>query len=112
MKKLMTIAAGLLLTSSAFANTVTLHKSTNLSTADYATKSEALNAGYDIADGLTNISQNELRHEFTLFSNTPVRNITIDQTEIQTEEFALARDDIQYRAIVKVTYHFDAQDND
>ena len=111
MKKLITIAAGLLLTSSAFANTITLYKNTNLSTADYATKSEALNAGYDIADDLTTINQSELRHELNIYSNSPARNITVDQTEIQTEEFARARDDIQYRAIVKVTYHFETQDN-
>jgi hypothetical protein len=112
MKKLITIAAGLLIAGSAFANTVTLHRDTKISSADYATKAEALNAGYDIAENLTSVNQNDLRKEFHLFGDSSVRNITVDQTEIQAEEFSLSRDEIQYRAVVNVNYHFEAKDND
>ena len=110
MKKLIAITAGLLLTGSAFANTITLHKNANLSTASYATKAEAINAGYDITDQLANKDQNELRQEFRIVAQNHVRNITVTNTEIKTQEFAVARDDIQYRAIVKVNYNFETKD--
>ncbi|WP_435236979.1 DUF3316 domain-containing protein [Psychromonas sp. PT13] len=112
MKKLIALTAGLLLTGSALADTITLNKDTNLSTASFSTKAEALDAGYDIAEQLLNEDQKSLRHEFRIVAENPVRNINIQQTEIKTEEFAVARDDIQYRAIVKVNYSFDTQDND
>ena len=112
MKKLMTIAAGLLLTGSVFASTVTLHKNTQLVTADYASKSEAIDAAFDIAETLKTSTHNELRNDLSLLNHSFVRDITVEQTEITAEEFAVARDDIQYRAIVKVTYHFDTEEQD
>jgi len=107
MKKLITIAATLLFTGAAFANTVTIHKDAKFSTDNYATKAEALNAGFDIAESLNTIKQNELHKEFNIFAENPVRNVTIANTEIKTEEFARTRNNIQYRAIVNVDYHFD-----
>ena len=112
MKKLISIAAGLLLTSSAFANTVTLYKSANLSTADYATKSEALNAGFDIIDNLSTLTKSELRKELPAITTNGVHNLAVKNTEVQTTEFSLDRNNTQYRAIVKVNYSFDTQDND
>ena len=111
MKKLITIAAALFFTSAAFANTVTIHDDATLSTADYATKAEALNAGYDIAENLSMIKQGELRKELNIFAENAVRNVTIAKTEIQTEEFARSRNNIQYRAIVNVDYHFDTRES-
>ncbi|MCG6199643.1 DUF3316 domain-containing protein [Psychromonas antarctica] len=37
--------------------------------------------------------------------------IDVDQTGIKAEKFALSRDDIQYRAVVNVTYHFDTNNS-
>ena len=111
MKKLMTIATGLLLTGSVFAHTVTLHKNEQLVTTEYASKSEAVNAGFDLAEDLKSNSNSELRKEFNLVGHTFVRNITVDNTEVSTEEFADSRDETKYRAIVKVSYYFDAEDN-
>jgi hypothetical protein len=111
MKKLITIAAGLLLTGSVFASTVTLHKNTQLVTADYTSKSEAINAAFDIADSLKTNSNNELRKELSISNYAYVRDITVDQTEITAEEFSASRDDVQYRAIVKVAYHFDTEES-
>ncbi|WP_413699539.1 DUF3316 domain-containing protein [Psychromonas sp. KJ10-10] len=111
MKKLMTIVAGVLLTGSVFAHTVTLHKNDQLVTAEYASKSEAVDAGFDLAEALKSNSNSELRKEFNLVGHTFVRNITVDNTEVSTEEFADTRDETKYRAIVKVSYYFDAEDN-
>ena len=112
MKKLITIAAGILLTGSAFASTVTMHRDAQIETADYATKAEAINAGFDIVDNLSTLTKNELRKELPAFTTGQTRNLTVKNTEVQTKEFALDRDNTQYRAIVKVNYSFDTQDND
>ncbi len=112
MKKLITIAAGLLLTTSAFATTVTHHNDAKVFSADYATKAEALNAGYDLAEELVTMNEKQLRTALSLLVNNTVRNVAVDQTEIKTEEFAISRGEIQYRAIVDVDYHFDETEND
>ena len=111
MKKLITIATGLLLTGSVLANTVTLHKSDKLVTAEYASKSAAIDAGFDLAESLKSNSNSELRKELNLANHSFVRNITVDNTEISTEEFAASREDIKYRAIVNVSYYFDTEEN-
>jgi hypothetical protein len=111
MKKLITIATGLLLTGSVFAHTVTLHKNDQLVTTEYASKSEAVNAGFDLVENLKSNSNSELRKELNLVGHNFVRNITVDNTEVSTEEFADSRDEAKYRAIVKVSYYFDAEDN-
>jgi len=112
MKKLITIAAGLLITGSAFANTITLQRDTNIETAGYATKTEALNAGFNIADNLSALNKNQLRKALPVFSTNLTRNLEINNTEVQTQEVALNRNETQYFATVKVNYSFDAQDND
>ena len=112
MKKLITFAAGVLLTSAAFANTVTINKTTNLSTAEYNTKVAAIDAAFDITEQLSGNSQSELRNEFRIVAENSVRNIAILDTEVKTEEFARTRDDVKYRAIVNVNYSFDTKDND
>jgi hypothetical protein len=81
-------------------------------TADYASKSEAINAAFDIAESLKADTSNDLRKELNITSHTFARDITVDQTEITAEEFAASRDDIKYRAIVNVSYHFDAEEQD
>jgi len=108
----MMITAGILLTSSAFASTITLDRNAQIVSADYPTKVEAINAGLDIAKNLSELSQNELRKEFVIISNGLPRNLEIQKTEVQTEEFALVRGETQYRAIVKVNYRYDTRDQD
>ena len=56
-------------------------------------------------------SSNELRKELRISGHSFPRDITVDQTEITAEEFSASRDEVQYRAIVKVTYHFEAEES-
>lgn len=71
-----------------------------------------MNAGYDIAEELAAMDQKQLRKELPLLVDNTVRNIAVDQTEIKTEEFAYSRDEIKYRAIVDVDYHYEETEND
>ena len=112
MKKLITIAAALLFTSAAFANNVTIHKNTKLVSTLYDTKTEAFNAGFDIADNLENVSQKELRNKFAIISQNRATNINISDKIVKTQELAKNRGDIKYRAIVKVNYNFETRDED
>ena len=52
MNKLVTVAVGLLLSTSAFASNVTLHNDTTVTTSSFATKAEALVAGLSVAQNL------------------------------------------------------------
>ncbi|WP_435236985.1 DUF3316 domain-containing protein [Psychromonas sp. PT13] len=112
MKKLIAITAGILLSSSVLASTTTLHRNANIESANFATKAEAINAGFDIVDDLSALNKNELRKELPVFTTGFARNLSVNDTEVKTQEFALDRGEIQYRAIVKVNYSFDTQDND
>jgi len=107
----MTVAAGLLLSTSAFASNVTLHNDTTVATSSFATKAEALVAGLSVAQNLSDMSQTELRFQLPVNAYQNVNNISIDNTEVKVEEFALVRGEVQYRAIVDVDYHFDAKES-
>ena len=111
MKKIIAITAGILLSSSVLASTTTLHRNANIESANFATKAEAIDAGFDIVDDLTTLSKNELRKELPVFTTGLTRNLSVNDTEVKTQEFAVDRGQIQYRAIVKVNYSFDTQDN-
>jgi hypothetical protein len=112
MNKLIAITAGILLSSSALASNITEHRNARIVSANYETKAEAINAGFDIANELSTLTPYELRKELIVISNGFPSNLEIKQTEVQTEEFALVRGQSQYRAIVKVNYQYDTRDQD
>ncbi len=110
MNKLMTVAAGLLLSTSAFASNVTLHNDTTVTTSSFATKAEAMDAGLNVAQNLSDMSQNELRIQLPVDAYQNVNDIAIDNTEVKIEEFAVTRGEVKYRAVVDVDYHFNAKE--
>lgn len=111
MNKFITVATGLLLSSSVLASDVTLHQGTEVSTASYNTRQEAINAGHDMAENLDAMTQNELRFQLPVNSYQNVKNISIDNSKVQVEEFAQVRGEVKYRAVVNVNYHFDAKES-
>lgn len=110
MKKLITLTAGLLVASSAFASVQTTYNETSIFTQSYETKAEAYDAGFDVTDSLSAMTETQLRSELPSFADSTIRNIEIDGSEVKIEEFAAARGDVQYRAVVDVNYHFDAKE--
>ena len=110
MKNVITIAAGLLLTTSAFASTVTYDNNTELFAGTYETKAQAFDAGFDLTDSLETLSASQLGNKLSVWAYDSVSNIAIDDTKVVVEEIASARDGVQYRAIVDVDYHFNAQE--
>jgi len=112
MKKIITLTAGLLVASSAFASVHTTYNETTLFTPSFETKTEAFNAGFDITESLSAMTENQLRSKLPAFTETGIRNLDLDNTEVQVEEFAVTRDEIQYRAAINVSYHFDSIEHD
>lgn len=113
MKKLLTItAASLLLSSAAFASDVIMDNTAHFTTDSYQTKTEAFNAGFDITDNLTSITQTELLKKLPHFGDELVHDIAIDDTNVTIEEYATSRDHISFRAIVNVDYHYSAYQDD
>ncbi len=110
MNKLMTTAGLLLLSSSAFASNITLQQDTQVSTASYTTEAQAIEAGQNLADNYNAMTQNELRFQLPVNSYQNVNNISVDNTQIKIEEFAAARGEVKYRAVVDVDYRFDAKE--
>ncbi|MDN3680313.1 DUF3316 domain-containing protein [Vibrio tapetis subsp. quintayensis] len=108
MNKLLTaIIATVALSSSAFAASNISH--THLTTDSFGSKNQAYEAGFDLANSLGDLSSNELSMDFRV-SNA--KNISVDDYEVSIEEFAVDRDNIEYRAVVDVKYSFDDLRND
>lgn len=109
MKKLTTliaVASTLLISSTAFAATQVVHSDKMFTTDAFADKAAAYDAGFDYIDGLKKLPANELRHELTVISNSPAQDVTIDKSKVTIKEFAQTRDQVVYRAVVDVDYHF------
>ncbi|CAM2782569.1 DUF3316 domain-containing protein [Vibrio mytili] len=108
MKKLALLTASIIMTSSAFASNITLTEQKNVDLGTFQSKEQALDAGFNLSESLQNMSSSELRAKLGLFTYTNVHDVNIDDSNVVIEEVAYARDDIQYRAILNVDYHFDA----
>ena len=106
MKKLTTLLATLLISSSVFASSQVVHSDKNFSTDAFTDKAQAYEAGFTYLDSLKTLSDAELRQKLIVISQTPARNIKIDGSKVSIQEFAQTRGQIAYRAVVDVDYHF------
>ena len=109
MKKLTTVsalAATLLISSSVFAASQVVHSDKTFSTEAFTDKAAAYEAGFDYIDSLNTLPANELRQKLIVISETPANDIKIDNSKVTIQEFAQTRDQVAYRAVVDVDYHF------
>ena len=106
MKKLTTLVATLLISSSVFASSQVVHSDKNFSTDAFTDKAQAYEAGFNYLDSLKTLGDAELRQKFLVISQTPAHNIKIDDSKVSIQEFAQTRGQVAYRAIVDVDYHF------
>ena len=106
MKKLTTLAATLLISSSVFASSQMVHSDKKFTTDAFTNKSEAYEAGFSYLDNLNNLSDAQLRQKLILISEAPAHSIKIDTSKVSVEEFAQTRGQLAYRAVVDVDYHF------
>ncbi|WP_165313576.1 DUF3316 domain-containing protein [Vibrio ziniensis] len=111
MNKLITVAAGLLLTSSAFASNVTISQSSSLKTGMYESKSEAYAAGFDLSDSIAGMDKSQLKNNLSLWAYNTVSDITIENSDVVIQETATSRGNIGYRAIVNLHYTFKTRES-
>jgi len=95
MKKLITITAGILLSSSVLANTTALDRNANIDPTGSATKAKAMNARFDNVDDLSTLSKNELRKEQPVLTSGVRRNLSVNDAEEKTQKSALNRSKIR-----------------
>lgn len=111
MKKLITLATGLLLATSVFASTTTVTQTKSFKTDGYQTKSEAYDAGFDLTDALKGMDNSQLRSELSLWAYNSVNGIVIDGSQVTVQETATELGKIEYRAVVNLDYHFNAHES-
>jgi len=106
MKNLTILAAGLLATASVFASPVTVSRATSVDVGTFQSKAAAYDAGFALADSLQAMNNAELGEQLDVATYAPASNIKIAGRQVQVEEIANSRNDIQYRAVVNVDYRF------
>ncbi|PWI33279.1 acyl-CoA synthetase [Vibrio albus] len=110
MKTFITIAAGLLTTFAVSAAQLeTVHRDTMLTSDSFGTKSEALNAGFNMYESLNTASNRQLRSKLTTFADNVVGGISVESAQVRIEEVPVSRNKIEYRAVVDVDYNYKAR---
>ncbi|QLK43852.1 acyl-CoA synthetase [Vibrio owensii] len=111
MKKLMTLTSLMLASFSAFAGIHTEHGTQRIVTDNFADKSSAYEASFDLINEIQDMSQTELRRELSIIGHGFARDIHLDNTYVTVEEYSEQRDEVKYRAIVNVFYNYRASDS-
>ena len=106
MKKLITLVTALLISSSVFASYQVVHSDKNFSTDAFADKSTAYEAGFAYLDDLNNLSETKLKHKLLVISQSAAHDLKINESKVSVEEFAEARGQVAYRAVIDVDYQF------
>ncbi|WP_413283637.1 DUF3316 domain-containing protein [Vibrio sp. MA40-2] len=107
MKKIITTAiAALLISSTAFAGAVT--STSTLKTASFDSKAQAYEAAFELADSINDKTDNQLQKDLHVLNGS---GVSVNNVEVNVEEFATDRNDIGYRAILEVNYSYDSSDS-
>ncbi|MDV7106380.1 DUF3316 domain-containing protein [Vibrio sp. TH_r3] len=107
MKKLLTMAVTtLLISSTAFASMVT--STSTLNTKDFDTKTQAYEAGFILADSLSNKTDFQLQKDLRVLDGS---DVSINNVEVKVTELATDPNTISYRAELEVNYSYDSNDS-
>lgn len=111
MKKLMTLTSLMLASFSAFAGIHTEHGTHTIVTDNFAEKSSAYEAGFDLVNQFQDMSQTELRRELSIIGDGFARDIRVGKTYVTVEEYSELRNEVKYRAIVNAFYNYRTSDS-
>lgn len=106
MKKILVLVAGLVASSMSVADTSTIFNDMHLYSANFATKSEAYQAGFDIKAKLATMNSAQLENKLQTHGEN-VHHLVITDTKVEVQEFANDNNQIVYRAAVDVDYSYD-----
>jgi len=113
MKALIIMACTMLLTFTATAGPrETMHKDTTLYSGTFASKQDAINAGFNMYDSLQTASDSDLRWKLnTAGDNVIGGTMQVESAQVRIEEIPSSRNSMQYRAVVDVGYKYKSIDN-
>lgn len=105
MKKAMLIAATLLVSSTAFAATVS--SKTEIELDGYQNQTQAYEAGFAEISEYQAMDNNELAHALKVSSKADNGSVVIKDTEVRLEQFSTKVGEIQYRPVVEITFSYE-----
>ncbi len=110
MKALITIACSMLVAFTATAGPrETIHRDATLYSDTYASKQEAIDAGFNMYEALETASDSDLRWKLNTSGDTVIGGtMMVESAQVRVEEFPASRTNMQYRAVVEVDYNYKA----
>ncbi len=106
MKALITIVC-MLFAFAATAGERIVHRDTNLRTDTFASKQEAINAGFNMYEALANASDSQLRWKLNTAGEDVIgKSMVLESAQVRVEEIPVSRDTMHYRAVVNVDYNY------
>ena len=110
MKALITLACSMLVAFTATAGPrETIHRDTTLYSDSFASKQEAIDAGFNMYEALETASDSDLRWKLNTTGDTVIGGtMVVESAQVKIEEFPASRHTMQYRAIVEVDYNYKA----
>lgn len=105
MKKAILIASALLVSSTAFAATVS--SKTEIELDGYQNQTQAYEAGFAELVEYQAMDNHELAYALKVSSKADSGSVSINDTEIRVEQFATQLGEIQYRPVVEISFSYD-----
>ncbi|AQM21083.1 MULTISPECIES: DUF3316 domain-containing protein [Vibrio] len=113
MKKIMIFAAVFAMSATAFAGVYTSITETSLKTGAFTTQEQAYNAGFDLVDQLKQMQPDELAKKLPIFEpSLKSQSVKLKDLEVHVEPFSKVRDQVEYRAVIDVSYQYQYSEND
>ncbi|MBR9872880.1 DUF3316 domain-containing protein [Vibrio sp. J1-1] len=73
----------------------------------FASKQEAIDAGFNMYDALANANDNQLRWKLNPSGQTVIgSSMHVESAKVRVEEIPVSRGTIQYRAVVDVDFNY------
>ena len=106
MKTLITIVC-MLFAFAATAGERIIQNNTKLYSDTFASKQDAINAGFNMYDALSNANDKQLRWKLNPYGqNVLGQSMHVESAQVRVEEVPVSRDTMHYRAIVDVDYNY------
>ncbi|MGP8306853.1 DUF3316 domain-containing protein [Vibrio sp. YIC-376] len=89
-----------------------VQNNTKLYSDTFASKQDAINAGFNMYDALANANDKQLRWKLNPAGQNVVgRSMHVESAQVRVEEVPVSRDTIHYRAIVDVDYNYKVRES-
>ncbi|GHW66175.1 DUF3316 domain-containing protein [Vibrio cholerae] len=112
MRKIILGLATFILSTNVFASMDTSYEARTLDAGIYTTQDQAYAAGAKKTEQLKTLPTQTLANELSVWGSKVLpQTLKIDNTEVLVESISAKAGDGEYRAMVKVNYHYQIRDN-